>query len=47
VTTTGAGSGIVYQRRVPSMRAATSSASIDEGEGVTPAGLAEGLGGVA
>src|SRR2546427_10365889 len=42
VTTTGAGSGMVYQRRVSSIRAATTNASNDEGEAVTPAGA--GLG---
>jgi hypothetical protein len=47
LTTTAAGSGIVYQRRVSSMRAATTSSSIDEGEGATPAGVAEGFGAVA
>src|SRR5205807_7254855 len=48
VTTTGAGSGMVYQRRVSSIRAATTNASNDEGEAVTPvgAGLGEVTGGV-
>jgi hypothetical protein len=48
VTTTGtledeSGSGMAYQRRV-SMLAATRDASNDDGDGVAPAGVADGVG---
>jgi hypothetical protein len=52
VTTTEAlegesASGRVYQRRVSSIRAATGAVGREEGDGVTPAGVADGVGTVA
>src|SRR2546423_13528193 len=44
VTTTGAGSGMVYQRRVSSMRAATSKASNDDCDAMGSVGVADGVG---